>query len=240
MNYKFSLAVILCASLFAACSGKGESSGAGDVVVIEDGYSAKTKDEIVIGDADFIAVSTSNAGEKISSSELTKIASDSSRIDTMYDGYGNRTDTRCFNYHPRIKCVLVRSAAGRDGQKQIFVYARSGEVKKLSEEMSDKVLTLPANEIASAAGINQDYIEPAKPTVVRNLPSIENQLRPLPSYNFPVQTPQTPQIGKNEIIETESAEPQALPAETKPDKDSTEEKRDGENNRSSDRSDERN
>lgn len=188
MIYKFSLSIIACALLFVSCSSKGASSASnGEIVVIEDGYNAKAKKEIVIDEAAFTGKNSLNSGEKISSSEMTKIAADSSRIDTMYDGFGNRTDTRCFNYNPRVKCVLVRS--GVDGQKQIFVYASDGEVKKLSDDMFARILTLPAGEIAIAAGITQDFVQPPKPTIVRNNPPAAAQMRPLPSYYFPVQQP---------------------------------------------------
>ncbi len=214
MIYKFSLAVIACALFFVSCSSKDAASagGGGEIVVIEDGYNPKTSREIVIDDAAFIGTASLNSGEKKSSSEMTKIAADNSKIDTMYDGFGNRTDTRCFDYHPRVKCVLVRSAA--DGQKQIFVYASNGEVKKLSEDMFAQVLTLPANEIATAAGITEDFIQPPKPMFVRNNPPADSQLRPLPSYYFPVQQTPAPNAAPAEPVATETPDATAPSAES--------------------------
>lgn len=218
MLYKSFLTLILFAFVFAACSGKNDSGG--DVVVIEDGYgsAAKAKNEIVIDDAAFIGKVSANFGDKAGTSERTKIAADSSQINTMYDAFGNRSDSRCFNFNPRIKCILARASAS-GGDIEIFVYARGGEVKKLSEDFYGKILTLPAREIAQAAGIDQDYVEPSKPIVVRNnAPPENNQLKPLPSYNFPVQPPTPPQAAPDEI---ENVEPTPAAAESPAKSDGT-------------------
>lgn len=212
MSYKFFLSTIVCAALVSvACSSKNKS--AGEVVITDGGYNAKG--EIVINDASFAGKDFSVSGGNREQSETTKIAADGSQINTMYDGFGNRTDTRCFNYHLRVKCVLLRVAAGKDGQKQVFVYASNGEVKTLPDDMLDRALTLTAEQIAAAAGITQDYIAPPKPMIVKNYPSADEPLKPLPGYNFPVRA-QAPPVEPVESVETPANDQPDEPEENSP------------------------
>ena len=103
----------------------------------------------------------------------------------MYDGFGNKTETRFFDNNLLLQNIIVRTSV--KGEKQIFVFGQNGEVKQeLPAEMASKVLTAPANELATAAGIYEGRKQ-------RKMP-IENQqmnkpLTPLPSSAFPIQTP---------------------------------------------------
>ena len=85
------------------------------------------------------------------SQEQTKILDDNSKLNTMYDGSGNKTEARCFNNHPRLTCVVLTSAV--NGQRQVLVYGQNGDIKELPEDMIDKVTTASGDEIANSAGI---------------------------------------------------------------------------------------
>jgi hypothetical protein len=191
--------------LFVSCSKVGKSTS--DVVIIDDKPKSATKDEIVIDDKLLGDATETLALSQTGSQETTKLAFDQSRVNTMYDQFGNKTESRCFNNHLRLQCIMLRTAA--DGQKQTFVYGHNGEVKALPEDMLDKAMTAPADELANLAGIYQTYRQ--SPPVARSTESRNNiALRPMPSYNFPVQNRQVDQVAADEAKST------AVPAEEKP------------------------
>lgn len=205
MNYKFCLIAVICVSMVASCSktGKNQSSE----VVFDDAGKTAAKDEIVIEDKSFDGSRETLPILKAGSQEITKVAADQSRVNTMYDAFGNKSETRYFNNHLRLQFLLLRTSA--DGQKQIFVYGQNGEVKSLPEDMLDRALTAPADELANSAGIFQTY-RPSPPAAQSIQTRSDVSLRPMPSYNFPVQNRQVDQVAADE------AKPTAVPADEKP------------------------
>lgn len=190
MNRGLYFLAIIIVFLSAACAGADDSARL-EEVVIDDGYKTTSANEIIIDDEDLEGkgqtISASNGGSR----DMTKIAADNSKISVMFDRFGNKTETRNFNYHPRLAFILMRTSA--DGKRKVFVYGQNGEVNGLPENMLDRVLTASAEEIANAANIRE--IVRAAPTLAQNNQSPENvPLRPLPSSNFPVQTPPAPPI----------------------------------------------
>jgi hypothetical protein len=158
-----------------ACSSlnKDESANA-EEVVFDDGYKTSAENEIIFDDNDLggqiRTVSTSGRN----SQEIITITSDNSKISTTIDVYGNKTDTRTFNYNPRLAFILLRTSA--DGKRQVFVYGQNGEVKGLPENILDKVLTAPADEIANSAGIYNTITN--SPSFVPNAQSNTATLQP--------------------------------------------------------------
>ncbi len=209
MNRRFCLLALLLVSLSAACASadkKDTSSENTEEIVFDDGINT-AKNEIVIADKNEIVIADNDFKEDKASStpvkvygETTKIVADGSQINTMFDRYGNKAETRYFNYDSRLKFVLLRTSG--DGQKQVFIYGQNGEVKSLPEDMLDKVLTAPANEIAAAAGINEGSITRS---VGKQQPSAP--LTPLPSSAFPIRTPQREIVVPTETGEPEKTEP---------------------------------
>jgi hypothetical protein len=190
MNFKFCLLAIVFVSLLVSCSKISQSKS--NEVVIDDVQSKTAKGEIVIDDTAFDDEESSSTS-KTGWQKATKIIkSDQSQIETSYDGFGNKTETRCFNNHLRVRCIMLRTSV--EGQKQVFVYAQSGEVKKsLPADMIDKITTASADEIANSAGINQTYQRSS--VIARNIQSTNSApLRQLPGYNSPVQNPQVERI----------------------------------------------
>ncbi len=189
MNRRFCLLALMLVSLLTSCaslSKKGSDAADSEEVVISDGIKTTAKNEIIFDDSDLNKGEGNSAAGKVSD-KITKIAADGSQINTTFDRYGNKTETRSFNYDSRLKFIMLRTSA--DGRKQVFVYGQNGEIKTLSENMLDKVLSAPADEIAGAAGIFQQYTQAARPTIVQNS---QPPLQALPGYKFPVQQRRAP------------------------------------------------
>jgi hypothetical protein len=190
MIYKLCLSAFICASLLASCAKfTGNDS---DVVIIDDKPKTNAKNEIVIDDVEFGGGGQENGiVSKTGSQETAKISPDQSRIDTMYDQFGNKTETRCFKNDLRLKCVTLLTAAA-DGKTKVSVYGQNGEIKSLPAEMLGKAMSAPASEIANSAGIYEIYRQP-KPIAESASSRINSPLRPVPSYNFPIETRQVEQ-----------------------------------------------
>lgn len=126
----------------------------------------------------FLKANKENSAENssISNTEIanTTEISSNSKFDTMVDRYGNKTQTRCFDSHPRVRCVVIITKAG--GEQQVSVYGQDGTVRNLPENMLSRVATATADEIANSAGIFVVKQEAVKPIFIQtNQPKIETQ-----------------------------------------------------------------
>jgi major membrane immunogen (membrane-anchored lipoprotein) len=187
MSNKFYFAAIVLLSLLTSCSSfeSSGSSAAQEEVVFDDAHKPSTDNEIIIDDKTFQSKEITTADRRQSSPAVTQTAKDGSQISVMYDNFGNKTETRTFN-NTVLKFVILRTSA--DGSRQTFVYGQNGDVKSLPENMLDKVMTAPLNELASSAGI----YEPVRETrsFAQNTLSLNNTaLTPLPSSQFPIPEP---------------------------------------------------
>lgn len=180
MNRRFYIAAIITASFLTSCAATHSSPEVNDQAVSRQAGKTGAESEIIFDDKDF--PEDASMATRKNAREITKLAPDGSRIDTMYDGYGNKTETRHFS-DSRLKFVMLNTSAS--GQKQVFVYGQNGEVKSLPANMLDKVLTASANEIAGAAGIYEVRMSAPQPAIVQN----QQPLKPLPSSKFPIQKP---------------------------------------------------
>lgn len=97
-----------------------------------------------------------------STQEAAKIGSDNSQINTMYDGYGNKTELRNFSSHPLIKHVILRTAP--NGQQMAYAYGHNGEVKLLPEGVYKNAMSSSADDIARVAGITEGRKETFAPS----------------------------------------------------------------------------
>jgi hypothetical protein len=154
MNYNYLLLAVIAFCLAASFLKINKIQAANarmKAISVIDEYIEKAKnkshtDADLLEDEDEIALNSHTTP-----GNSTRIGADGSEINTMTDRYGNKTQTRCFDYHPRINCIML--STGAEGQKKVFVYAQNGDVKDLPEEMLSKVMTADADEIANAAGI---------------------------------------------------------------------------------------
>ncbi len=191
MRFKlfFLLIIALLLSFVAYSYTSKMIGGLNDVVEISDKDIAKANDdvndkgEIVIKDDDFDGLNTEKETTEKSSEEISKLDSDGSKITTMYDGYGNKTETKVFGNDSRLKMVIVRTSA--DGSKQVFVYGHNGEVKSVPQNMFDKVLKSPSGEIANAAQIYETREDKERRKEELAQRKIDRQ-RELANNDFPV------------------------------------------------------
>jgi hypothetical protein len=83
--------------------------------------------------------------------EQTRMENDNSVVETMYDAFGNKTESRVFHNDSLLKMIVLRTST--DGEKQALVYGQNGEVKTAPPTLLNKVLTTVAGEIAKAVEI---------------------------------------------------------------------------------------
>lgn len=212
MNNKvYFLAIILPFLLIfsSSCAKTGDSS-AQEEIVFDDGYKAPAEGEVVFDDNLFQDQQNPIEDFNGKPRERTQIAKDGSLIDITYDDFGNKTETRSFYNNPLLKLILLRTAAAAG--RQVFVYAQNGEVKKLPENMLDKVLTASPTELANAAGIFEGIKE--QPSFTQNnQPPTDTTLKPLPGSQFlirnqqvePMPPPET-EVPSNEVKNPQSVE----------------------------------
>ena len=200
------------ASSLACTTGSAASENQSEVV-FNDGYSANSAaGEVVIDDRTFQAENEQILTAAENSQETIRKLADNSEIIVRYDGYGNKTETRKFNNHARITELFIRTAA--NGQKQIYVYGYTKDVKTLSADMTARAFTASADEIADAAGLNQTRSNED----IANFRKSGKSLQPLPSSSFPMQMPQTIQpqpVASEPAAPVQAEETSAVPEETK-------------------------
>ncbi len=194
------LVIAFSVFFFASCA-KTDDAESSEEVVISDGYNAAPNGEIAIDDQSFAGADGQNSGQRSAYQERARMLADNSRVTTMYDGYGNKTETRFFDNNPLVLSITVRTSAA--GEKNVSVYAQNGTVNQLPENMFDRVLSAPANDLAAAAGIFEGRREPA---IVQ---TSQPPLQPMPSYRFPVQTPPAQAVPVEPPTEPEIPEPAA-------------------------------
>ncbi len=202
MTVKIYLLILIAYSAFiSACTIGQASSEKRQEVTITDGSRPPNENEIIITDADINQLDLSDTSAGKNSREQTVIAGDKSKITTMVDTYGNKTETRCFVNHPRLDCVVVMTPA--KGKKQILLYPVGGGAKMLPDNNAGQVLTASPDELANLAGVYETREDVArKPVSPYHRKKNENTLRPLPSSEFPVFPNQTPQISVEQVEDT--------------------------------------
>lgn len=177
----------------SACTIGKASSERREEIFFDDRSQAKSSNEILINNADLNKRASQISTAKKNSQEQTIIASDKSKITTMIDSYGNKTETRCFVNHPRLECIVVQTSP--DGKKQTVVYGAGQGAKILPENMADRALTASADELASSAGITETRSSLAsQPISPYGGKDSNKSLQPMPSYKFPIQIPKNQQF----------------------------------------------
>ena len=141
--------------------------------------------------------------------EQARMENNDSVVETMYDSFGNKTESRVFYDDALLKMVVVRTSI--DGQKQALVYGQNGEVKTAPRNLLDRVLTFAAREIAKTVEIFEGRKENEMLAKLQNheTPRIEN---------FSAVSLETPPITENSrtvetapIIETVETPAEVLP-----------------------------
>lgn len=154
MKYNYCLVLIIAVCIYASYANiqNFNASLAGEefAAVVND-YVNKAQNRGLVNEKSPADREKNSLASGNSSQEQTKILDDNSKLNTMYDGSGNKTEARCFNNHPRLTCVVLSSAV--NGKRQVLVYGQNGDIKELPEDMIDKVTTASGDEIANSAGV---------------------------------------------------------------------------------------
>lgn len=172
-------------------------------VVIRDKSNEPAGSEVYINDADLKKGSQTILTVQETTQQPKRRLADRSEIETLTDGFGNKTESRYFENHPRLRLVVLRTTA--DGRREVTVYGNGGDTK-IVPELNDTALTASDEEIANAAKLTQSG-PPAQPLFVKRSKSAPNPVAPLPSSAFP--KPVAPAVER-----LENVEPQATPAAT--------------------------
>jgi hypothetical protein len=88
-----------------------------------------------------------------SKKDSSRLELDGSQVNTLFDGFGNKTETRIFFKDPLIKFVVIRTEPA--GEKEAFVYCQNGEVRPVPVEFLDEVLTAATTDIARSVQISE-------------------------------------------------------------------------------------
>lgn len=184
----------VCAAAFSACSGV-ESKNAEEVVI--ESSSSDSGNEVIITHSDLRDESKQIPTTQETTQPAKRILDDKSEVETLIDGFGNKTEIRYFSGHPRLRLIILRTSV--DGKTEAAVYARGGETKVVAE-LNDKVLTASADEITRIAQL------PAAPNYGKKMNYMkrgnkESSLKPLPSSAF-----QNPAVQNNQPVETVQSE----------------------------------
>jgi hypothetical protein len=186
-------------AVFTGCS-NSEAAAPRQEVVLDDGKpkDAEDQNEVVIDDS---ALRAGGPGLSTASKSSTEeeVAGDGSKITVMTDGYGNKSETRCFANDSRVKCVVVETNAAKKSVI-VTVYGQIGVTKTLPGEKLKDALTASADKIASAAQLVE---LPQQADVTKMLPKNggSEDLKPLPSSAFPVLPANIPDTEAGQIGE---------------------------------------
>ena len=143
-----------------------------DIVSPGDVSGFSPADGSVLGSGEMIEVQ----GETHSGS--SRVLGDLSTVTTTFDGLGNRTETRVFKSHPRLRMVTVKTSP--DGSVRATVNGNNGGVEMLYGREAAEALTMTADQLANSVEMYETALdkERQKPKLARNR---ESQLEPLPS-----------------------------------------------------------
>lgn len=191
MKFVICITALMCVSLFTACSGFFVNKPK-EVVFIDDKSSnlliIDSDKEIVIDDKMLLEARQNIRKDK--QAPISVNQADGSTVSISFDSAGNKSESRCFDNHMRIGCIVVKTSAA--GDKSINVLAQNGEMKTLPVDDFANIMSLSADEIAMAAGVIEGRKNDQPQMVFKGNPQKNQSLQPLPSHNFPIKTGNLP------------------------------------------------
>ncbi len=189
--------ITVFAVIFTGACGSTASASKGGEVVLDDGYKT-SGEELVIDDTAFREKTTQVLMENEQSVAGTQTLPDKTEVETLIDGFGNKTQTRVFPGHPRLRFVILRTAI--DGTTNVTVYGYGSDTVTLGD-LGDKALSASGDEIANAAKLYATRSYSDTPNFMRKRKG-DPSLSPLPSSEFPIRSQQTPQPQSTEPVES--------------------------------------
>ena len=148
MNKK--LLILIFTLCFSACASV-ENNIVQKEIVIDDGFKP-VSNYVEINDNDIKSIERQQLVQKIKNKDSRSILPDKSEVETLIDGFGNKTETRRFKDNLRLKLLVLRTSVG--GTKEVTVYGYGSDSIKIVYDLGDKALTASGDEIANAAKLN--------------------------------------------------------------------------------------
>lgn len=144
--------------------------------------------------------------------EKTRIESDNSLVETMFDNHGNKTESRYFNSNPLLKMVVLRTKI--DGRTEAVIYGQNGDIKIAPPELVEKIMKSSAKDIAKAVEIKEGTIENQIPAMLAALnPTPEPT--PFTLFQNPAAESVESVIKTENVIETEMLSDRLIKPEKK-------------------------
>ncbi len=205
-SYIITLTII---ALLSGCSSFNRSKTQ-EIVFLDDGNSTSKEllhnNEVVIDDK--MLSDTRKKADKETEPTISTDFPDGSSLSVGYDSAGNKTESKCFNNHIKIGCIVLKTPVV--GEKSINVLAQNGKVEILSANVFPDVMTVSPDEIAVAAGITEGRRTNQPQLTFKTKPEIRTNPIPTTAYYPPV-------IQQNEEIVTQpEKEEQISEGESKP------------------------
>jgi hypothetical protein len=195
MNFRliiFLLLVVSSSVLFSSCTSV-ESKNSEEVVIDSSSRVANEQEEVVISDADLQDKNKQISTVQEVTGQAKRLLPDESVIETLIDGFGNKTETRYFKEHPRLRLIILRTSA--EGNQEVTVYGYESDTAKIAD-LGEKALTASGDEIANAAQLVATRGTSETPAFVKKNKT-DPTLQPLPSSAF-----QKPVMPVNQPLET--------------------------------------
>ena len=193
MKFINCIAVLILLSFISSCSVFTKTEAVKEEVFFDDGYKKAAEGEITVDDISFsINERTDVDKNRVNSQTITTKAADGSSISEMTDSAGNKSQSRCFENHSLIGCIVLKTSV--KGGKEILVYAQNGEVKTLSADKIENALTISPDAAAAAAEIFEGRKNTSLPTMFTKKVQDSQPLNPMPGYNFPVRNSMPAQV----------------------------------------------
>ncbi len=191
----FTYFFIIISVFFSLACSKSKIESSKEVVFIDDGYQATSNNEVVFEESASRENSKSVNEKSFVLPEKNVTNTDRAMITTMFDGAGNKTETRFFDDDLLVRTIMVRTSV--KGEKQVMVFAQNGTVKTLPANKQISALTASASEIAAVAGIFEGRKEAPKPITIQteqkpesNFAALKSPVATAPIEQVEAQTPE--------------------------------------------------
>ena len=208
MNSKIFIFLLFAVSLAAISSACATVESSPQKEVVFEDKVKKSGKEILISDSDLKKEPTQISTSKEAKQESKRMLADKSEVETLIDGFGNKTETRYFKDNPRLRFIILRTSF--DGTKVVTVYGYGRDTQTF-DDMGDKALTASGDEIANAANLTATRSYAITPNFMKKVKSETPKIEPLPSSTFPIKPPQPIEQPKTKV-EIESSNNSEVPA----------------------------
>jgi len=150
MNLKFFILILAFSSVFFSSCSRTANQSSSEVVITN--KSSSSSNEVTISNADFKKDNKPVSTQKESQELPKRTLADKSEVETLVDGFGNKTETRYFVGNSRLRMLIARTSP--DGSTEVTVYGNGGDTRVVPG-LGDIAMTATGDEIANAAKLTQ-------------------------------------------------------------------------------------